>query len=59
MNLATLLNVIDGLEEIKIKDTNTLKSFYEGRKIDVSNVDFNAEVIAVYTVARKINIEIV
>lgn len=58
MNLAVFLNVIDALEEIKIKDTNTLKTLFEGRKFDVENVDYSAEVKGVYTVAGKINIEI-
>lgn len=58
MNLAMFLNVIDGMEEIKIKEANTLKTLYEGRKLDVKNVDYDAEVFAVYTVVGKINIEI-
>lgn len=58
MNLAMLLDVIDGLEEIRIKDYNTLKPVYEGKKYKVKNIDFEAEVVVAYTVAGKINIEI-
>lgn len=61
MNLAMLLDVIDGLEEIKIKDYGTLKPIYEGKKYKiykVKDIDFDAKVAVVYTVAGKINIEI-
>lgn len=61
MNLATFLNVIDGLEEIRIKEYATLKPIYEGKKYKiykVKDIDFDAQIQVVYTVAGKINIEI-
>ena len=58
MNLAMLLDVIDGLEEIRIKNYDTLKPIYEGKKYKVKDINFEAEVVVVYTVAGKINIEI-
>lgn len=61
MNLATFLEVVDGLEEIKIKNYATLKPVYEGKKYKIykaKDIDFDAKVTVIYTVAGKINIEI-
>ena len=58
MNLATFLEVVDGLQEIKIKDYATLKPIYEGKKYKVKDIDFDAKVVVVYTVAGRLNIEI-
>lgn len=58
MGIGAILDVIDGLEEIRIREAKTLKILYEGKKYKIKNVDLDAEVFAVYTVAGKINIEI-
>lgn len=62
MNLAQLLEVMDGTENIIIVDYNngnTRKKIYGGMKQDVMGLDYSSRVIAVYTVKGIITIGIV
>ena len=58
MNLAILLNVIDGTEYITIIHCNNRKELYKGQKTNVISVDYNSDVTAIYAVDGKIVIEI-
>ena len=59
MNLATLLNVMDFNENITIvKGNYTYKTLYNGIKYNVQNVNFDAEVIGLYTSDGKMVIEV-
>lgn len=59
MNLAQLLDVIDGQQHIAIKDYNTQKTLYEGARTNTYDIDYSARVLAIYsTYYGKIIIEI-
>lgn len=58
MNLAQLLEVIDGAEQVRIKEYNTQKTLYSGQKADVFGVEYGSKVVAVYTTDGEFCIEI-
>lgn len=58
MNLSTLLNAIDGAEDITIIHCNSRKELYKGQKVYVHDINFGAEVTAIYTTNGKMVIEV-
>ena len=58
MNLSTLLNAIDGAENITIIHCNSRKELYRGQRNNVHGVDYNSEVTAIYTTNCKMVIEV-
>ena len=58
MNLATLLHIIDAEEYITIINCRGYKTLYKGIKYQVKNVNFDAEVIGLYTSDGEIVIEV-
>lgn len=47
MHLTLLMNAIDGTEQIRIVNHNTLKTLYKGQKFNAPFID--AEVHGIYT----------
>lgn len=58
MDLKTLLNTIDGKEQITIINHSDLKRLYRGEKLLVNNVPLCADVVGIHTTEGKIVIEI-
>lgn len=58
MNLSTLLNAIDGTEDITIIQCNSRKELYKGQKAYVHDVNYNADITAIYTANGKMIIEV-
>lgn len=57
MNLFKLLDKIDGTQQIKVIDSNSLEKLYEGTKFQSPCVGL--EVVGIYTVGNTIVIETV
>lgn len=58
MNLATLLNAIDGTEQIIIIHCNSSEELYKGQKVYIHDINFGAEVSAIYITNGKMVIEV-
>lgn len=74
MTFANMYHLIDGTQEIRIIDTNSGELFYEGQKFNapcnvhsfeiaadksVNEVITEWEVVAIYTTANKLVIEVI
>ena len=57
MTLASMLNVTDGCQKIRINNANSLKTIYEGQAFNAPFVD--CDVVTIYTIENTIVISVV